>query len=111
MPVLPAETLQPVPGQGKSWPCAGEPTACWKLEKKTWKKVAWESYLSQNSLKVLNHRGLRRCFPLETLPHACNHVNLVSLKPAWAVGEGGAFLGAHLHSWYKEKKPDLTLDG
>lgn len=35
------------------------------------KKVAWESYLGQNSFKVLNHRGLRSC-PLDTLPHAHN---------------------------------------
>lgn len=74
------------------------------------KKVAWESYLSQNSLKVLKHRGLRSYFPLETLPHACSPCEFVLPEASLGSGRGQSIFGMHLYSWYKEKKPGLTLD-
>lgn len=109
LPELPAEILQSVPGQGKSWPCAGELQAhlrncTLETREENLKKVAWESYLGQNSLKVLNDRGLRSCFPLEILPHACRPCEFGLPEGSLGSGRGQSTFGSSLTQLVQREK-------
>lgn len=82
---------------------AGPPqTVGWKIE--NLKKVAWEGNLGQNSLKVLNHRGLRSCCPLETLPHTRNPCEFGLPAVSLGSGRGQSIFGSSLTQLVQREK-------